>query len=412
MSTIRDAPGRVSRAVPRRFTAGDGLRAIAAMSVLVFHAAIATLIWKLGQGSVNGEPDPHQFKPIFGALAPAFGNMRAGIFIFFALSGYLLSRSFLASYLIGTPRPSIARYARNRALRIIPAFWVVATIYILWARGDTSGGATGLLAIYAFAQNYHFTSAATVIGQAWTLDIEVAFYILIPITALLFSFAGRHSRTTPRWRLAIVLTVLLAAYVLSLAAKHSAGNPVHLTYNLADFLFAFIPGVALAAVEPFAAPRLQGTKAGRLLAWGLLGLCLALLGWFISAPVTDFGLRSVLITLGCGALLAAPLVLQWTTGGCWRVLDNRVMHWLGVRSYGIYLIHLGLMTHVLARFGHSHGVKTTFVLLLIGVTTATLVGADLLWRFVERPALERRLPWRQAEFRGGSPAAPAGSSGR
>jgi peptidoglycan/LPS O-acetylase OafA/YrhL len=413
VSKATDAPGRVSSAVPRRFTAGDGLRAIAAMSVLVFHAAIATLIWKLGQGSVNGEANPQQFKPIFGVFASVFGNTRAGIFIFFALSGYLLTRSFLASYLIGTPRPSISRYARNRALRIIPAFWVVATIYIVWAHGDTSGGATGLLAIYAFAQNYHFTPAATVIGQAWTLDIEVAFYILIPIAALCFSFAGRHSRTTtPGRRLAIVLTVLLAAYVLSLWAKHSTGNPVQLTYNLADFLFAFIPGVALAAIEPFAAPRLQGTKAGRFLAWGLLGLCLALLGWFISLPVTDFGLRSILITLGCGALLAAPLVLQWTTGGCWRVLDNRVMHWLGERSYGIYLIHLGLMTHVLARFGHSHGIKTTFVLLLIGVTIATLIGADLLWRFVERPALERRLPWRQAEFRAPTPAAEGGSSKR
>jgi peptidoglycan/LPS O-acetylase OafA/YrhL len=76
------------------------------------------------------------------------------------------------------------------------------------------------------------------------------------------------------------------------------------------------------------------------------------------------------------------------------------MRWLGERSYGIYLIHLGLMTHVLARIGHDYGVKETFVLLLIGVTAATLIAADLLWRFVERPALERRLPWRQAEFSG------------
>jgi peptidoglycan/LPS O-acetylase OafA/YrhL len=85
------------------------------------------------------------------------------------------------------------------------------------------------------------------------------------------------------------------------------------------------------------------------------------------------------------------------------------MGWLGVRSYGIYLIHLGLITHVLARFGHSHGVRSTFVLLLIGVTAATLLGAELLWRFVEHPALQRRLPWRQAEFKGAVPATSAES---
>jgi peptidoglycan/LPS O-acetylase OafA/YrhL len=130
-----------------------------------------------------------------------------------------------------------------------------------------------------------------------------------------------------------------------------------------------------------------------------------LIGVFISIPVRDYGLRLVFISLGCGALLGAPLILQWTTGGCWWVLNNPVMRWLGVRSYGIYLIHLGLMTHVLARFGTSHGVKSTFVLLLIGLTAATLLGAELLWRFVEHPALQRRLPWRQAEFK--QPATPA-----
>ena len=150
-------PVTVSDAVPRRFTAGDGLRALAAMFVLVFHAGIATLIWSLGKGSVSGEGTTAQFKPIFGVLAPEFVNMRAGIYIFFALSGYLLTRTFLAAYTLGTPLPSISRYLRNRALRIIPAFWVVTTIYAIWDRGE--GGFLGLLSVYGFAQNYHPTAA-------------------------------------------------------------------------------------------------------------------------------------------------------------------------------------------------------------------------------------------------------------
>jgi peptidoglycan/LPS O-acetylase OafA/YrhL len=396
MSSPENKSGSVSDAVPRRFGAGDGLRAIAAMSVLVFHAGISSLLWSLGQGSVTGEGTPEQFKPIFGVLAPVFVNMRAGIYIFFALSGYLLTRTFLAAYLLGTPRPSISRYFRNRALRIIPAFWVVTTIYAIWDRGE--GGFVGLLTVYTFTQNYHPTAAINVMGQAWTLDLEVSFYILIPLAALLFLTAKRSMKTTPGQRLAIVLTALLAAYAISLFFKHEVGNPITLTYNLVDYLFAFIPGVALAAVEPFLAPRLRGSRAGHVWTWALLAVCVVLLGVFISLPVSDYGLRVIFVTLGCGAMLATPLVLQWTTGGTWRLLDNRVMHWLGERSYGIYLIHLGLMIHVLARFGHSHGVRTTFLLLLVGVTAATLIGADLLWRFVERPALQRRLPWRQAEF--------------
>jgi len=407
MSSTADRPARVSDAVPRRFTAGDALRAIAAMLVLVFHAAVATLLWKFGEGSVKGEA-PGQFRPIFGPFAAEFVNMRAGIYIFFVLSGYLLTRTFLAAYLLGTPAPSISRYFRNRALRIIPGFWVIVTVYWVWSRFELSGGVLGLLAVYGFAGNYYSTPAAGLVGQAWTLDLEVAFYILIPIASVIALAAGRRMRTTPLARLGIVLAVLLALYALSLQFKHDAGNPGTLTYNIADYLFAFIPGIAVAAVEPFVAPRLRGTRAGSVWAWGLLALSIALLGVYISWPASQYGPRLILVTLGCGALLAAPLVLQWTTGGCWRLLNNRVMRWLGERSYGIYLIHLGLMTHVLARVGHSHNVKTTYWLLLVGVTIAKLIAADLLWRFVERPALQRRLPWRQAEF--ARPAAAVGAA--
>jgi peptidoglycan/LPS O-acetylase OafA/YrhL len=280
-------------------------------------------------------------------------------------------------------------------------------VYLIWDRFHPGGGIAGTLAVYGFAQSYYSTASAQMVGQAWTLDIEVAFYILIPLVAMIALASRRRLRTTPAMRLAIVLVVLLAAYVLSLYFKHEIGSPSNVDYNIAQYLFAFIPGVALAAIEPFAAPRLRGTHAGRIWAWGLLALCVALLSVYISVPATDDNPRLILVTLGCGALLAAPLLLQWTTGGCWRVLDNRVIRWLGVRSYGIYLIHLGLMTHVLARFGHGHSVKTTFVLLLVGVLTATLIAAELLWRLVERPALELRLPWRQSEFAGAAEIQPA-----
>jgi peptidoglycan/LPS O-acetylase OafA/YrhL len=98
-------------------------------------------------------------------------------------------------------------------------------------------------------------------------------YILIPIVSLLALAAGRRMRPAPMRRLTIVLGVLVVAYAVSLGFKHETGNPINLTYNLADYLFAFIPGVALAAIEPFAAPRLHGTATGRNMAWGVLGLC-------------------------------------------------------------------------------------------------------------------------------------------
>ncbi len=259
MNRADELPRTVSDAVPRRFTAGDALRGVAAMFVLVFHAAVETMLFKHTPGFVLGSDSPHSFSPICGRLAPEFIAMRFGVFIFFALSGYLLTRTFLAAFTLGTPRPSISRYARNRALRIIPAFWVVTTVFVVWDHVAGPSGVGGLLATYGFAQNYHWSAAAEVMRHAWTLDIEAAFYVAIPLASLLALAAGARILERPRSRLAIVLAVLLAAYVLSLLAKHSAGNPLNNAYNLAEFLFAFIPGIALVAVEPFAAPR--GTPA-------------------------------------------------------------------------------------------------------------------------------------------------------
>ncbi|HTA37167.1 MAG TPA: acyltransferase [Solirubrobacteraceae bacterium] len=395
----RRAPARaVSDAVPRQLFAGDALRGIAALLVVLLHAGVFSLLWKHGGGFVVTTESPGPFRPVWGVLARPLMLARGGIYIFFALSGYLLTRSFLASYTIGTPRPSIARYARNRVLRIVPAFWVVTTIYMLWQRGWHGSGVKGIVAVYAFAQNYYFTAAAKVMAQAWTLDIEIAFYALIPIAALLALAVVRRRRSTPRQRLWALLAVLLVAYGVSIYLKARAGNLTWNTYNLAQYLFAFIPGVALAAIEPFAAPRVRGTSAGRWLAWAALGASFALIAAFVSLPVSEQALRVVCVSLACGSLLAAPLVLQWTTGDCWRVLDNRVMHWLGERSYGIYLIHLTLMMHVLPWIGLDYGVKATFWLTLLITISLTLVAADLCWRLVERPALQRRLPWRRAEF--------------
>ncbi len=397
-------------AVPRTFDAGDGLRALAALFVLVFHVAYLSLAAKGLPVAADGEATIAQFRPLFGTIAPELVSMRAGIYIFFALSGYLLSRPFLSAYLVGTPSPPVGRYFRNRALRIIPAFWVVTTAYLICEGMPAGGSAGGLAAVYGFAQNYYWNPAARLIGQAWTLDIEVAFYIALPVVALLAGAASRRARIASRGRLALVLAVLLAAYAASLLVRHLGGILIepglNTTYNLADFLFAFVPGVALAAIEPFAAPRLRAgsVRVRRASIWGVTLLCAVLTGVFVSLPAGDYGLRRVLVTLACGTLLGALVAPQWIGGRSWRALDNRAARWLGQRSYGIYLIHYGLIAHFLSIVGAGHGLTLTWLLTLAGVTAASVLAADVLWRVVERPALQRRLPWRQAEF---VPAAPA-----
>src|SRR6185437_12582365 len=327
--TPRREGAAVSDAVPRQLLAGDALRAIAALMGLTLHAAIMVMLFKGWHGFNPDEEWGTQFTPLVGAAAPLLQLMRITIYVFFVLSGYLLSRSWVAAYTIGTPRPDVRRYARNRILRILPAFWLVTLVLLFWDKAWTEGGIGGVLADFGFAQNYHETGAV-VLPQAWTLDLEVAFYVLIPVvSAIVLATVAKRPRT-PRGRLLVVLTALLGAYAASLVLKHDAGarSPA-LNFNIAEYLFAFIPGVALGAIEPFAAPRVRASRHGVACSWGLLAVAGVLLTAYMTLPGAAYGMRLIAVTIGCGALVGFATCLQWAGGGVPRVLDTRAMHWVG-----------------------------------------------------------------------------------
>jgi Acyltransferase family len=160
-----------------RLTGVEGLRAVAASSIVVFH------VWKYSSPS-GREVD-------LGYLSRfALPHLPTGVTLFFTLSGYLLYRPIAASLLATGQVPGVRSYLRNRALRILPAYWVVLTAVavILPAallRLSSSELALGrladqpgiLLSNALFLQNYIPASLETGIGPAWSLAVEVVFYL-------------------------------------------------------------------------------------------------------------------------------------------------------------------------------------------------------------------------------------------
>src|SRR4051794_18067660 len=112
----------------RRAAGLDGLRALAALSVLCFHA------WLYG----FDDPSAVERTSVFDKV---MFEMRLGLIFFFVLSGYLLYRGFARAALTGDGRVNVRRYARRRGARIVPAYWVamIGAIALLWPAAGPPG---------------------------------------------------------------------------------------------------------------------------------------------------------------------------------------------------------------------------------------------------------------------------------
>ena len=247
--------------------------------------------------------------------------------------------------------------------------------------------AADLASVFGFAQNYHGSIASSAIVQAWTLDIEAAFYLALPLLALALLVALRGRSVRP---LVIVAAIaLLGAASLAIAPRYPALTDAF-SMSLPAVLWAFVPGLALAGLEPVLAPRLSGSRRGRALPIALL--CICALGFLLVTRIsTDRNVAHCLaIVLFAGGLVAAALTWQWATGGVPRWAVNRITNSLGRWSYGIYLCHFVFSIKLIELAPASAGARETALIALPLTIAASIAAAALSWRLLERPILEFR----------------------
>jgi peptidoglycan/LPS O-acetylase OafA/YrhL len=379
-----------------RFAVGDPLRAVAALSVLVYHVALGVGIFRGAENTVPGGAfEPQGLAP---AIEAATGHLDLGLYIFFVLSGYLIARPFVRAFVAGDPAPAVVPYARNRLLRILPAFWLVLTV-LLVLNGTLGAPAREVLGTYAFAIAYIDTPLINLAAQSWTLLVELVYYLLLPLVALAATaLLGRRAGAGAR--LALVAAGALGLGLASLAWLNERPPDFH---EPPASMWPFVPGILLAAVEIELEPRLRGRAFWRWPAVALVAAGVALLALSTGLPGEHEVTRALLIAAGTGAVVAGPLLLQWSTGGTWRVLDNRVAHWLGERSYSIYLVHLGVIYMLRDLATGPDDPEAGFWLLLAVAVPVTIAAAAVSYRLFELPFLRRRARWRRRP-------APAGSA--
>src|SRR5262249_19201306 len=120
------------------------------------------------------------------------GYLDVGVAVFFAISGFLLYRQFLVARRLGRHR-RLASYGRGRVLRIVPAYWVALTLAALYP--TLVGPFTHRWWLfYGFLQDYSTTDSSHGLPQAWSLSVEVSFYLLLPLFAFAMAMVSRGKR--------------------------------------------------------------------------------------------------------------------------------------------------------------------------------------------------------------------------
>ena len=368
----------------RSFPTLNAVRAAGAIMVVLTHAAFNT-------GQIHE-----------GWTGAVLSRLDFGVTLFFVLSGFLLSRPYFLTRELGRDWPSTRHFYWKRALRILPIYWVVVVVALLFDPANDDATWQVWLSQLTLTQIYRHGLLASSLTQMWSLCSEVAFYLLLPVLChLLVRGATRDGRPhlPAIYRRAVVLGVLGVGWQAVVAQV--PGHDNHYAQWLPGYLPWFLVGMCYAALSASLATRPREHPIERLArdlpgCWILATAVFAIACTPVAGPrllLTPTGweaaLKVVLYTIA-GAFYLLPLMFGPEREGRTRArLSGPIPLWLGDISYGVFAMHmffLNLMFRVLdieIFTGH-------FITVALGTLLVTVPVATISYYWFERPVMRAK----------------------
>lgn len=329
----------------------DGLRAIAVLPVVLFHAG-------------------------FDVLKGGF----LGVDIFFVISGFLITSILLHE--LATQKFSIAKFYERRARRILPALFAVLIVtfiagYILMPVQAFKEFNQSLISVVAFLSNIFFYSEINYFSQhaeempllhTWSLAIEEQFYIFFPpLLFLIWKYGRKH-----------LFTVLIALFIMSLGSMaylNGSGDVSASFYLLFSRAWELIAG-ALCAVAVYKGwLKIDSNQLANI---GLVVLLCSIFLW--SKHILHPGYFTIIPVLATCFIILFPSKKSWS----YKLLTNSSVVFIGLISYSLYLWHQPILAFYKMKFGELTLMQNVTALTIIAIASA------LTYQYVEKPFRNRQ----------------------
>lgn len=347
----------------------DGLRFIAISSVLFVHI---NGIW------MDNVRHPYAGMSGFDNLLNHITLLGGyGVQLFFMISGFVLAMPFCAHAFHGAKPVSLPKYFWRRVTRLEPPYILSMLFFFLmmpaWNKGGYAALLPHLLASLAYVHNIIYHAGSVINNNAWSLEVEIQFYLLVPLILKMLFWKSQVRR--------ISLVLLAVAFSLN-----PLWLPAHFPITIFQSFQYFAIGILFCDLWSHGWQHLPRN-------WWTDGMALAAWPVFFWVNLEC----SKLITNSINPWLIALLFLAALRGR----LHGRMLRWglvpiIGGMCYSIYLLHARVISLVLHYgFGHfrlTGNFSLDFLILCLGTFPLVIIACSVFFLLIEKPCMNPRWP--------------------